>query len=159
MQNLLKYFIFLLLIPCYKIYANPATSNQIKPIKFRIVIINYYMGRKQYVTTVTQDSLYTVHNFPDSNIESDARLLTKTESERLCRYFAKFPLSSLKDEYTTMVEDGTQIDFLITINDKYRKVYISNFYQYTLGEMVANIVKLLKADYIQYNKKAVPWDK
>lgn len=136
----------------------PADSIGLKDMKCKIIITNYYFGRKQYITTVSQDSLQTVKDDMNGKITNGSRALTKKETETLCAFLAEFPLSELKKQYVTeTVEDGTVIDFSITINNQHKDIYTANMYQKDLGELVEVLVKMLKEDYIGYNPGSVPY--
>ena len=167
MQNMIKIstlaigFIILAMACSNQFNKSNTMANDtihIENMKYKIVITNYYFGRKQYITTVTQDSLLTqLDNFNDDKT-SENRSLTKKEKEMLGEFLIKFPLAELKKQYVTeAVEDGTVMDFSITINNLHKDIYVSNMYQKDLGALVEVIVKLLKEDYIGYNTNSVPY--
>jgi hypothetical protein len=137
-----------------------STSDTIKPenMKCKIIITNYYFGRKQYITTVTQDSLQTRKDNMNGKVSNESRALTKNESKDLCMFLAKFPLAGLKNQYVTeTVEDETVIDFSITINDQHKEINVANMYQKDLGALMEIIVTFLKEDYIGYDLNSVPY--
>lgn len=136
------------------IFSLPVFAQQ----DFRIVITNYYFGRNQYVTTVTPDSLITNQNDYNSKSKMTARKLTAKEKNELNTFLKDFPLNSLKDKYENEhVLDGTQIGFFIRIAKAQKNIFTSNVYQNDLGKLTDEIVKLLPYDYINYNKKSIPW--
>jgi hypothetical protein len=135
-----------------------ADSIKTENLKCRIIITNYYFGRKHYTTTLTQDSLQTRKDNMNGKITTESRVLTKNERKDLCAFLAKFPLTGLKKQYVTeTVEDGTVIDFSITINDQHKEINVANMFQKDLGALVELIVKFLKEDYIGYNLNSVPY--
>ena len=85
--------------------------------------------------------------------------LSKSEKSKIVKFLEKFPLSELKEKYVNNdVEDGTQMKFVISINDVERSIFVANAFQENLGDLVALIVPMLKDDYIGYDKETVPWE-
>ena len=137
---------------------DPKDSINTENMKYKIIITNYYFGRKQHITTVTGDSLYSLHDLMTGKKTSENRALTKSETEKLVTFLNKFPLTELKENYVSnTVEDGTIIDFSITINKLHKNIHVANIYQKDLGALVDVIVRFLKDDYIDYNLSSVPW--
>ncbi len=142
-------------IPKENIQTNAANTLN---VKYMIVIANHYFGRKQHITTVTQDSLLVIHDNFNGKITSEKRQLTEKEKIVLCEFLSKFPLEKLKANYINeAVEDGTVIDFSITINNQHKDIYVANIYQNELGSLVDLVVNLLEQDYIGYNLSSVPY--
>lgn len=145
-------------ISCKNISKNKQDTIQSKQMKFKVVIVNFYFGRKEYVTTVTQDSLVILKDDMNGKLTRESRALTEKEIETLTEFLAEFPLSELKQQYVSeTVEDGTVINFSITIDDQHKDIYIANIFQEDLGALVKVVVKMLKEDYIGYNQSSVPY--
>lgn len=126
---------------------------------FRVVIINYSFGREQYETTITPDSLIADKKNWNGHDELNVQRLSAKQRNEINAYLKGFPLSSIKDKYiNSHVEDGTQIGFYIRIGKVEKKIYVSNIYQKDLVDLCAEIAKFLPCDYINYNKKSVPWE-
>jgi hypothetical protein len=132
---------------------NP-TANPDSITSYRIFITNYYFGRAQFITRVTEDSIETIHDNLNGKTTADRRVLTSDESSQMKSFLATFPLNKLKESYINEnVEDGINIGFDISINIAHKRIYVSNYYQDDLGKLVNEIRLLLKEDYIGYRKE------
>jgi hypothetical protein len=82
----------------------------------------------------------------NSSIIKNRRLNNKEQIS--IQYFLKtFPLNSFKDKYENyLIEDGEQKKIEIKINDTKKIIYISNFYQ----KDISNLINLLN-QYIDKN--------
>ena len=125
-------------------------------MKFKITIINYYFGRIDKRTIVTNDSLSFEHKVYRGNNEKTSRLLNPDEKIKMVEFLEHFPLNQLDEEYVTNdVKDGTQISFIIKINDELKEIFIGNVYQEDLGKLVKLIVTMLPEDFIRYRKELI----
>ena len=139
-----------------QLLANAQLENTIDSMKFKITIINYYFGRVDNRTIVTQDSLSFENNVHRGNSEKTSRSLNLNEKIKLDEFLEHFPLNQLDEQYVTnMVKDGTQMKFIISINDNSKEIFIGNVYQENLGKLVKLIVTMLPNDFIQYRKELI----
>jgi hypothetical protein len=143
----------------FKGFNKGDTSDSIKNMKFEIIITNYYLGGIMHQTTVSQDSLMVKRYIMTGKRYSESRLLTSKETEMMQQFLADFPLVKLNKQYVTeTVQDGTVIDFSISIGNKHRDIHIANKYQKDLGDLVKTVEKLLKEEqYIGYSPESVPY--
>ena len=135
-------------------YAQENLTNY--SVKFKITIINYYFGRIDKRTIVTNDSLSFEHKVYRGNSEKTSRLLNPDEKIKMAEFLEHFPLNQLDEQYVTNdVKDGTQMSFIININDELKEIFIGNVYQEDLGKLVKLIVPMLPEDFIQYKKELI----
>jgi len=123
-------------------------------ITYSIEITNYYFGRVHHKTTVTQDSIICEKFIAVSkqNHSITKRALTDEEKINLENFLSNFPLSEFKNTYYNKdVKDGTKINFDIEINNEKKEIYVSNYYIKELGNLIAEIIKLIDDNYIYYN--------
>jgi hypothetical protein len=138
-------------------FCNAQNKNNGK-MNYKVEIFNYYFGRTNHRTTITNESIVSKKYMLVAPVETKHQLSEK-EKNKIIKFLKKFPLSELKEKYVNNdVEDGTQIKFVISINDVERSIFVANAFQENLGDLVALIVPMLKEDYIGYNKKSVPWE-
>lgn len=127
-------------------------------INYKVEIFNYYFGRTNHRTTITNESIVSKKYMLVAPVETKHQL-SKSEKNKIVKFLEKFPLSELKEKYVNNdVEDGTQMKFVISINDVERSIFVANAYQENLGDLVALIVPMLKDNYIGYDKETVPWE-
>ena len=131
-------------------------ENNTDLMEYKITIINYYFGRVDKRTIVTNDSLSFEHKVHRGNSEKISRLLEPNEKAKLDEFLEHFPLKKLKEQYVTNeVKDGTQMTFIISINNNSKDIFIGNVYQENLGELVKLVVTMLPEDFIQYRKELI----
>ena len=125
-------------------------------MNFKIIIINNYYGRVNNRTIVTEDSLSYETLIYRGNSVKKSRLLTNEEKTSIENYIKDFPLNKLENQYVTnAVKDGTQMKFIISINNNSKEIFIANVYQENLGELVKLVVTMLPEDFIQYKKELI----
>ncbi len=128
-------------------------------MNYRIEIINYYFGRANHTTIVTNQSIVSNNYMIVGEPIKTEHNLSETEKNKIVNFLKKFPLRELKKEYAyNGVKDGTQIKFIIKVNEEEKNIFVSNAFQKDLGELVAVIVPMLPEDYIGYTKENVPWE-
>lgn len=152
-----KFFTVILLLLLYKleIYnVNAQSMNEISD--YKINIINYYMGRIDHRTIITTDSISYENSVHRGNSKIHKRKLTDSEQKELKSFLNSFPVNNLEKGYVNNnVKDGTQMKFIIKINNYEKEIFVANVYQENLGELVSLIVKMLPNDFIQYNKQNI----
>lgn len=134
------------------------SSEVNKKIQFDITIINYYFGRKKDITIINDHHIIIKRNLLGIGdyLTLDKRVLYKNDRYKIIDFLNAFPLSELKSEYINdQVRDGTQIKFIIKIQDMEKEITIANYLEKNLAELIAIIVPLLPEDYIMYNETYV----
>jgi len=155
LKNIIRVFLFVL-IGNVSIHAQKVESSNLNSMKFKITIINNYFGRVNNRTIVTQDSLSYETLIYRGNSEKESRLLSNSERLSLENFLKDFPLNKLEKQYVTnAVKDGTQMKFIINLNNQSKEIFIGNVYQKNLGELVAIVVTMLPKDFIQYKKELI----
>lgn len=130
-----------------------------KDINYEIEIINYYFGKVNHTTMVTNESIISNNYLLVGEPVKTEHQLVKHEKRKLINFLMNFPLSKLEKEYIyDGVEDGTQLRFIINLNGIKKDIYVANAYQKDLGDLVALLVPMLAEDYIGYTKELVPWE-
>jgi hypothetical protein len=136
-----------------------AQTNKEKEMNYKIEIINLFRGRDNQKTTITDGQIKSERNIATGESSTYERNLTEKEKKKIKDFLKHFPLSDLKDKYIYGgVKDGTQMRFIIRIDNTAKTIFVANAYQKDLGNLVALIVPMLKEDYIGYNKEYVPWE-
>ncbi len=126
---------------------------------FKVVIIRYYFGRENIRVVVTDEQLMceTALSLNQKDYTLVKRVLTEAESLGLKEFLSELPLDEFKETYYNKgVKDGMQIRFAVSINGVEKKIHISNYYIKELGALASEVIKLLPADHLGYNIKAVP---
>jgi hypothetical protein len=133
-------------------------QNNDKRVAYYIEITNFYFGRVDNITILTNDSIKSEINKVRGGEKKYNRLLNDKEKQKIDAFISKLPLTGLKSQYINeKVEDGTQMKFVIKVENNEKSIYVSNEYQDDLGELVELVVSLLPEDYIGYNRKAILW--
>ncbi len=136
-----------------------AQNKNTNEMNYRIEIINYYFGRANHTTIVTNQSIVSNNYMIVGEPIKTEHNLSENEKHKIINFLKKFPLKELKEEYVyNGVKDGTQIKFIIKVNELEKSIFVSNAFQKDLGELVALIVPMLPEDYIGYTKGYVPWE-
>ncbi|MEN8153887.1 MAG: hypothetical protein ABFR75_07670 [Acidobacteriota bacterium] len=122
---------------------------------FSIKITRFYFGRENIRLTVTENELISESSIAvnKKNYSLTRRKLTGPERKSLKKFLSGFPLEEFKESYYNKgVKDGMQLRFEIRINETEKKIYVANYYIEELGELAAEIAKLLPEDNINYSK-------
>lgn len=133
-----------------KIQDNKPTQNK----SIYVEIQESTFGSDYQKTVLTQDSLiiYTLNS--KDKYDTENKVLSKKQRNDVQSYMAKFPLQSLKKSYYDPgVKDGYQMTFIIKYNSIEKEIYISNFVQNDLADLVKLIADINGKDHIHYNKK------
>jgi hypothetical protein len=155
----MRRFSLLIILTVWSANFCSAQKKNTDEMNYSIEITNYYFGRANHATLVTNQSIASNNYMIVGEPIKTERNLSENEKNKIVNFLKKFPLLKLKKEYVyNGVRDGTQIWFKIGINDVERKIFISNAFQKDLGELVALIVTMLPEDYIGYTKEQVPWE-
>lgn len=137
--------------------TNHSVSKTMNPdsiISFRIIIKNFYFGRVNSQINLTEDSLETIHDNLNGKKTSVTRPLLSDETKKMQQFLSVFAIDDLDEKYINdKVKDGINIEFEISINSAYKRIFVSNFYQDNLGELVDVIRPMLKDDCIGYRKE------
>ncbi|MEN8120143.1 MAG: hypothetical protein ABFS35_07340 [Bacteroidota bacterium] len=157
-KNVLKIIVglsILIVMSAAELNAQILTKDK-ETMKYQITIINKYFGRTNNRVIITEDSLAYERKVYKGNNGKIARLLTREEKKSLENFLKDFPLNELEESYyTNAVKDGTQMTFVISINDNIKEIFIGNVYQEDLGKLVALVVPMLPEDFIQYKKELI----
>jgi len=138
------------------IHAQKVKYSNLDTMKYEITIINYYNGRINKRTIITTNRLSYEKHINRGNSKKISRLLNPDEKIKMAEFLENFPLNQLDEEYVTNdVKDGTQMSFVININDELKEIFIGNVYQEDLGKLVKLIVSMLPEDLIQYRKELI----
>lgn len=122
---------------------------------FSIKITRFYFGRENIRLTVTENELISESSIAvnKKNYSLTRRKITGPERKSLKKFLSGFPLKEFKESYYNKgVKDGMQLQFEIRINETEKNIYVANYYIEELGELVAEIAKLLPKDNINYSK-------
>ncbi|MCB0835412.1 MAG: hypothetical protein KDD63_02935 [Bacteroidetes bacterium] len=134
--------------------------KKMEPVDFYIKITRKVFGRPATITIVQSDRL-EVQLFTPRAItpgEVKERRLTPEETQAMSEFMKTFPLEDLKEHYIYGgVKDGTELHFLIRVDQFEKNIFIGNYYQDDLGILVQEIVKLFSRDYIGYYRENVPF--
>lgn len=153
-------FVFLMLVLIMSVNLKTGEKNIEQDIKkFKIEIIKYYFGRENIYITITPDEIIceTAKKLNRKNYSIFKREMTEGEKADLINFLADFPINDLKDNYYNKgVKDGTQLGFIIKIDDIEKNINVANYYIVELGELVDEVIKLLPEDHINYNRETVP---
>ena len=153
-------FVFLMLVLIMSVNLKTGEKNTRLDIKkFKIEIIKYYFGRENIRIIVTHEQLMSessiVLNQKDYTLIN--RVITHEESSGIKEFLSGFPLDEFKENYYYKgVKDGTQLGFIIKIDDIEKNINVANYYIVELGELVDEVIKLLPEDHINYNRETVP---
>ena len=151
---------FLILVLIMSVYPKAGEKDMEQDIKkFKIEIIKYYFGRENIHITITPDEIIceTAKTLNRQDHSLFKREMTKGEKADLIEFLSDFPINDLKDNYYYKgVKDGTQLRFVISIDDIEKNIHVANYYIVELGELVDEVMKLLPEDHIDYNLKTVP---
>ncbi len=150
--------VFLMVVLIMSVY--PQTGEKNMDIeKFKIEIIKYYFGRENIYITITPDEIIceTAKKLNRKNYTIFKREMTEGEKADLIKFLADFPINDLKENYYYKgVKDGTQLGFIIKIDNIEKNINVANYYIIELGELVDEVIKLLPEDHINYNRETVP---
>ncbi|NJO92236.1 MAG: hypothetical protein HC831_27155 [Chloroflexia bacterium] len=93
-------------------------------MNYRIEIINYYFGRVNHTTIVTNQSIVSNNYMIVGEPVKTEHNLSQSEKSKIVNFLKKFPLQELKEEYAyNGVKDGTQIKFIIKM-DEVEKIFL-----------------------------------
>ena len=154
-----KFSIFFILVILLSIIPRAGVNTMEKNIKdFKIEIIKYYFGRENIHFTIPPEKLiyetYITMNRQDHSLIK--REITDKERGGFLEFLSVFPLTDLKENYYNKgVKDGTQIRFVIRIGEMEKNIFVANYYIKELGDLVAEVVKLLPEDHINYSPGSV----
>ena len=156
----MKQILFITSLVCFVLVPScTPQQDSIEAETFKVTVTNFYFGRTDAVTTLTQDSLIARWGVMNNDIKTLARKLNIEEKVRVKRFMNKFPIKTLKDQYVNeAVEDGTQMQFDFYIGNTSKRIFVANKYVEDLGKLVELLDSLLPVDFIMYNRNSVPWE-